>query len=301
MLKIGQHQITALTRADSTSKLPSGIEVKRVNYDDPSSLIKALQGQDALVITMATTAPSEQQTKLIEAAAAANVPWVLPNEFGVDSADVEMQKDNLLGERKTKYRDQVEKLGKSAWIGIVCSFWYEYSLGGGSSRYGFDFKNRTVTFFDDGNTRINTSTWPQTGRAVAQLLSLKVLKDDASDKSACLNDFRNKFVYVSSFNINQKEMLDSVMRVTDTTIKDWKVNHEPVKERYKSGVEELQKGNMLGFAKLLYSRAFFPDMCGNYEATKGLHNDILGLPKEDLDEYTKIAAEMAEKSDERAI
>ena len=296
MLKIGKHKITALTRADSTSKLPPGVEVKKVNYDDPSSLIEALKGQEALIITMAATAPPEQQTKLIEAAAAANVPWVLPNEFGGDPTEVEMQKDNFLGERKTKYRDQIEKLGKSSWIGIVCNFWYEFSLGGGSSRYGFDFKNRTVTFFDDGNTRINTSTWPQTGRAVAKLLSLKVLKDNANDKSACLNDFRNKFVYVSSFNISQKDMLDSVMRVTGASSKDWKVNYEPVKERYKSGVEEFQKGNMLGFAKLLYSRSFYPDRSGNYEATKGLHNDILGLPKEDLDEYTKIAVEMAEKS-----
>ena len=209
---------------------------------------------------------------------------------------MEMLKDNFIGERKTKYRDYIEQLGKSSWIGIVCNFWYEFSLAGSSSRYGFDFKTRTVTFLDDGNTRINTSTWPQTGRAVAKLLSLKVLKDDASDKSACLKDFRNKFVYVSSFNISQKDMLDSIMRVTGTSLKDWKVNYEPVKERYKSGVEEFKNGNMLGFAELLYSRSFYPDMSGNYEATKGLHNDILDLPKEDLDEYTTIAVGMAEKS-----
>ena len=178
----------------------------------------------------------------------------------------------------------------------MCSFWYEFSLGGGPERYGFDFKNRTVTFFDDGNTRINTSTWPQCGRAVANLLSLKVLPDDENDKSPCLANFRNNSVYISSFNVSQKDMLDSVMRVTGTTEKDWKVDYEDVKERYKNGMEEFKKGNMLGFAKLLYSRVFFPDGSGNYEATKGLHNDILGLPKEDLDEYTKIAVEMAEQS-----
>jgi hypothetical protein len=276
--------------------MPSGVEVKKVNYDDPSSLVEALKGQEALVITMAVTAPKEQQTKLIEAAAAANVPWVLPNEFGGDPTEVEMQKDSFIGEAKAKYRDHIEELGKSSWIGIICNFWYEFSLAGTSARYGFDFKNRTVTFFDDGNTRINTSTWPQTGRAVANLLSLKVLPDDANDKSACLNDFRNKFVYVSSFNISQKDMLDSVMRVTGTSLKDWKVSYEPVKERYKSGMEEFRNGSMVGLAKLLYSRLFYPDKSGNYEATKGLHNDLLGLPKEDLDEYTKIAVQMAEKS-----
>ena len=271
------------------------MEVKKVNYDNPSSLVDALKGQEVLIITMAVTAPKDQQTKLIEAAAAANVPWVLPNEFGGDPTAVEMQKDSLIGEGKAKYREHIEKLGKSSWIGIVCGFWYEYSLGGGSALYGFDFKNRAVTFYDDGNTCLNTSTWPQCGRAVANLLSLKVLPDDANDKSACLSDFRNKCVYVSSFNISQKDMLDSVMRVTGTSLKDWKVSYEPVQERYKAGVEELRNGSRLGFGKLLYARSFYPDKGGNYEERKGLHNDLLGLPKDNLDEYTKIAAQRAEK------
>ncbi|CAF1460713.1 unnamed protein product [Adineta ricciae] len=268
LLKIGKHQITAITREDSTNKLPSGVEIKRVNYDDPSSLVEPL--------------------KVDRRAAAANVPWILPNEFGGDPTDLEMQKDNFIGERKATYRDYIEKLGKSSWIGLVCSFWYEFSLAGSSARYGFDFKDRTVTFFDDGNTRINTSTWPQTGRAVAKLLSLKVFKDNANDKSPCLNDFRNNYVYVSSFNISQKDMLDSILRVTGASLNDCKVNYEPAKDRYKGGVEEFKKGNMLGFAKLLYSRAFYPDKNSNYEERKD-------LPKENLDEYTKIAVEMAEK------
>lgn len=296
LLKIGKHKITVITREDSISKIPSGVEVKRVNYNDPSTLVEALKGQDALIITMGVTAPPDQQTKLIDAAAAAKVPWILPNEFGGDPDELEMQKDSLIGEPKAKYREYIEKLGKSSWIGIVCSFWYEYSLAGSSARYGFDFQNRTVTFYDDGSTRINTSTWPQTGRAVAKLLSLKVLPNDANDKSPCLNDFKNQCVYVSSFNISQKDMFDSVLRVTGTSLNDWKVNYEPAKERYKAGMEEFRNGDRLGFAKLLYSRVFYPDKSGNYEERKGLHNDLLGLPKEDLDEYTKIAVEMATKS-----
>jgi hypothetical protein len=272
------------------------VEVKKVNYDDQSSLVEALQGQEVLIITMAVTAPRDQETKLIEAAAAANVPWVLPNVWGCDLTNAELAKDILIAEGQIKTRNHIEKLGKSSWIATVCSFWYEFSLAGQPERYGFDFNNRTVTFFDDGNTRINTSTWPQCGRAVANLLSLKVLPDDENDRSPYLANFRNNLVYISSFNVSQRDMLDSVMRVTGTSEKDWKVDHEDVKERYKNGTEEFRKGNMAGFAKLLYSRVFFPDGSGDYETTKGLHNDILGLPKEDLDEYTKIAVQMAEQS-----
>ena len=276
--------------------MPAGVEVKKVNYDDQASLIEALQGQEVLIITMGVMAPPDQQTKLIEAAAAANVPWVLPNEFGQDPLDAELNNDNLIGAGKAKYRDQTENLGRSSWIAFVCSFWYEFSLGGSSARYGFDFKNRSVTLFDDGNTRINTSTFLICGRAMASLLSLKILRDDETDTSPCLTDFKNKPVYISSFNLSQRDMLDSVLRVTGTSLQDWEVSHEPVKERYKFAVEDFKKGSHIGFAKALYSRAFFPDGKGNYEATRGLHNDILGLPKEDLDENTKIGIEFSNQT-----
>jgi len=294
MLKNGKHKITAITRVGSTSKMPQGVDVKKVDYNNQSSLVEALSGQDALIITMGVTAPPDQQTKLIEAAAAANVPWVIPNEFGGDGFNEEADKDTMIGPPKKKVRDYIEKLGKSSWIGIACGFWYEFSLAGGPFRYGFDFKNRSVTFFDDGTTRLNTSTWPQTGRSVANLLKLKVLPEDENDKSPCLADFRNKFVYVSSFTISQKEMFDSVLRVTGGNIHDWKVIYVPVKEYYREGVEQFQGGNRIGFAKLLYSRMFFPDLAGNFGELKGLDNDKLGLPKEDLDEFTKIAVHLVE-------
>ena len=90
-------------------------------------------------------------------------------------------------------------------------------------------------------------------------------------------------------------MLNSIMRVTGTTLKDWKIEHEPSTSRYKAGVEELQEGNILGFYKLMYTRVFYQDGSGEFEASKGLQNDVLGLPKEDMDEHTKIAVQMVQE------
>lgn len=244
---------------------------------------------------MAVTAPPEQQTKLIEAAATANVPWVLPNEWGPDGANEQLGKDILLGAKATLYRGRIEELGKSSWIGVACSFWYEYSLSGGVDTYGFDFENRTVTFIDDGKTRISTSTWPQCGRGIAGLLGLKVLPDDENDRSPCLSHFRNRFVYMSSFLVSQQDMLESVLRVTGTSIEDWKINYEPHKERYDSGMADMKKGNRSGFARLLYTRIFYPDGSGDFETSKLLNNDVLGLSKENVDEYTKVALQMAKE------
>ena len=245
---------------------------------------------------MGVRAPPDQQSKLFRAAADADVPWVLPNEWGFNVRDEGLIKDVKAGPvSKAVYNAEVEKLGKSSWIGIVCNFWYEFSLGGGPERYGFDFKNRTLTYFDDGNTKINTSTWPQCGRAVAALLSLKVLPEDENDKNPYLAQFKNSYVRISSFTVSQKDMFESVQRVTGTTEKDWKIDGEPSDKRYKRGLELIGHGNMAGFVMQMYTRVFYPDGSGNYEASLGLHNDILGLPKEDLDEYTRKAVEFSEK------
>ncbi|KAG2175443.1 hypothetical protein INT43_001090 [Umbelopsis isabellina] len=292
LLKTGKHKITAITRVDSTSTFPSGIEIKRVDYDDQMSLVEALQGQEVLIITLGIFAAPDQQTKLIRAAAAAKVPWVIPNEFGNDNANPALLKDIPVNAGKTQYREEIERLGVSSWLGICCNFWYDYSLSRGN--FAIDIKNRTVTLWDDGNTRINTSTLPQIGQAIAKLLSLKVLPDDKEDTSPCLSNYKNKFIYISSFCVSQREMLDSLKRVTNTAEQDWKVTSRPVQEVYNEGLELFQKGDFAGMIGVLYGRNFFKDNAGNYELTKGLDNEKLSLPKEDLDQYTKLAVEAAD-------
>ena len=295
MLKLGKYKVTAITRADSTSTVPEGCEIRKIDYANPATIVDALKGHDALVITMNTRAPPDYQTKLFEAAAEANVPWVLPNEYGYDILNPSLHNDIAnIGQKHKEYREHIEKLGKSSWIGVTCGFWYEYSLAHGPATFGFDIKNRTVTFIDDGNTKINTSTWRQVGRGVANLLALKVQPND-DDENPCLAHYKNQFVYVSSFKISQRDMLDSVMRVTGTKLDDWTIKHEPSPSRYKAGVEAMYKGDFAGFAQMMYSRVFYQDGSGDFETSKGLQNEVLGLPEEDLDEATKVGVQMAEK------
>lgn len=293
LLKTGKHTVTAISRIDSSTTLLDGVELKKVDYDDHSSLVEALRGQDALVVTLSAFAPPDQQAKLIQAAADAGVSWILTNEWAPDTANEALVKDVFPFQKLPEARELIAKLGKSSFIAVSTGFWYEWSLVIPAS-YGFDFKNRTVTLFDDGETKINTSTWPQVGRAVASLLSLPI-RAAGEDKDHCLENFRNSQVYVSSFLVSQKDILESVLRVTKTGIEDWKVNKEPVKERYTGGIEAMQKGDRLGFVRMMYSRVFFPDGVGNFETTKGTQNTLLNLPKEDIDEATKAAIKRSEE------
>ena len=268
--------------------MPAGVKTAEVNYDDEASLVSALQGQQFLAITLSVRAPPDTHSKIVQAAVKAGVKYIMPNMYGFDVENKSFAEENLTGANYIKYITELESLGAS-YIAMVCGFWYEWSLSLGEPWFGFDIKERKVTFFDDGNTQINVSTWQQCGRALAALLSLP-----ESGPSPAISQWKDKCLYIASFKLSQRDMLDSLHRVIGTTDKDWTITYEPTAQRYKNGITEMQKGNMTGFAKALYSRSFYPNGDGDYESSKGLANDLIRLPKEDLDEATKRAVEMVE-------
>ncbi|KAK9426343.1 putative CipA protein [Seiridium unicorne] len=290
LLKTGKHEVTAISRADSKAATLDGVKVARVDYDEPLALVDALRSQDVLIITMAVTAPRDTEGKLVKAAADAGVPFVLPNFWGPDGEKREqLGTDIMLGLRERATVKQIEDLGASAWIGMVTSFWYEMSLAGPVA-FGMDYKNRKWTFYDDGEAKINVITLPQSGKAVAALLSLPI----ESSTSPSLSKYKNKPVYTASFCVSQRDMFASVLRVSGTKPEDWQIEHEASSKRFADGKKQFEGGDVVGFAKLLYARVFYPDGSGNYEASRGLENDVLGLAKEDIDEFTKLAIQRVE-------
>ncbi|EJD48388.1 putative oxidoreductase CipA [Auricularia subglabra TFB-10046 SS5] len=294
LLATGKHTVTALTRPGSTSALPEGVRSAPVNYDDPDTLVAALEGQQFLVITLGVAAPRDTESKLIRAAAAAGVPYIMPNGYSPDPLNVAMLDDVFLGAPQAAARAEIETLGVGAWVTLGCGFWYEWSLLGGADRFGVDLEKREVTFFDDGEERITTSTWAQCGRALAALLSLKVFPEDANDNAPALDHWANKCVYIASFRVNQKHMFEVVKRVSGTADADWKVAHVKSAERYQEAKELMQKGDRHAFSRLLYTRIFFPTGEGDH-SRHGLANEVLGLPKEDIDEATKEGYRLLEQ------
>lgn len=195
----------------------------------------------------------------------------------------------MLGPVAKANRDEIERLGMQ-WITVCCGFWYDYSLAGGEARLGFDFDKRSLTVYDDGNTKNSLSTLSQVGRAVAKVLSLKELPEDENDKSLTVSGWLNKALYVKSFVISQNEIFESVKRVTGTSDADWTITHEDTKTRYANGLALVKTGNMAGFGKLLYARGFYPDDPSDCSAKA--QNELLGLPEESLDEATKSGIDM---------
>lgn len=169
---------------------------------------------------------------------------------------------------------------------MVCGFWYEWSLSLGDAWFGFDIKNKKVTMVDEGTTKIITSTWRQCGRAMAAFLSLPI-----SGSSPSISDWDNKPLYLESFLVSQRDMLDSLHRVLGDSDADWEITYRPSKERWEEGMKEMKEGGHLGFVKVMYNRNWFPNGGGDF-SHKDPVNKTFGLPKEDLDEATKRAIDL---------
>ncbi|KAI9714182.1 MAG: hypothetical protein M1828_001197 [Chrysothrix sp. TS-e1954] len=286
LLKTGKHNVTAIAREESQSIFPDGIEVRRVDLGARETVVAALRGQDALVITLSGFTPKETGDQLIHAAGEAGVPWILPNEWSPDTANEQLVKDVSMFQPKVATRKAIEELGKSSYIAVSTGFWYDWCLAIPGA-FGINFDEHTANLFDEGDTKISTSTMSQVGRAVAALLSLPVKPEGATQ--ACLERFKNQVVYVNSFSISQKEMLASVQRVSGTKEQDWGITKEPAQQRYKDGLEEVKEGKRSGFGKVMFTRVFWSDGCGDFEHSKGTLNSLLKLPVEDIDEATQAA------------
>ncbi|KAK4496715.1 hypothetical protein PRZ48_012698 [Zasmidium cellare] len=284
LLATGKHSITAITRKETTSNFPEKVITQYVEYDQPQTLVNALRGQDALIITVGFFAPKNLSSLLVRAAGDAGVPWILPSEWSPDSADDDLVKDISSLQNMPIVREEIKALGKSSYIALCCGLWYEWCLST-PVLFGIDCIGRKATLFDEGNTKINTSTLAQVGRSVAALLSLTIRSEDGP----CLEQFRDRHVYTSSFCVSQNEMLESILCVTGTERTQWAIENRPVQQYYNEGVEARKKGTVREVGRQVYSRVFFDDDAGNFEKRMGLSNDILGLPTEDIDEATRLA------------
>ncbi|KAM0326096.1 hypothetical protein ACHAQA_006689 [Verticillium albo-atrum] len=289
LLQTGKHHVTALTRPDSNSRLPNGLKIVKVNYDDEDSIAEALKGQQFLVITLAATVPEETHARIVAAASKAGVTYVMPNTFcyPVNEIDIKNRQDNVYTNNILNRIAGVERSDATPVI-MSCGFWYEWSLALGEPCFGFTIKDRKVTFFDDGRRIMTVSTWDQCGRALASLLSLP-----EAGASPSLADFKDINVLIHSFRVTQREMLESLHRVLGTTDKNWEIKYEKTAQRIEDGAREMGDGFRLGFAKWLYGSFFLSsNKASDFGGSAAVANGVLGLPKEDLDEATRRAVDM---------
>lgn len=287
----GQFLVTALNRPSSQKPLPEGLAaVKVVDQSKHDELVEAFQGHEVFIITIAPGLSLDVQKPLIDAAIQAGVKYIMPNEYGLDYTNKSLARD-IFADPGIGIRRYIEEQGhgKTDWISLSCSFWYEFCLAGSEIRFGFDLGNKALTLIDDGNTKISVTTWRQCALAIAKLFSLPI-DSEAGYTGAILTDWKNKPVFVSSFEVSQRDMFASILRVTNESESDWSITQEDSRKRYARGINLKESGDMSGIPLLVFTRVFFPN--GGGDIGHKVDNAKLGLPSEDLDEATKEALKL---------
>lgn len=124
LLSDSKASITCITRTSSTSTFPDGVTIKKGDYADPAFLESALQGQDALVLILGLTA-MDTQFAFVEAAAKADVKWIVPTEFAGDTGHDELVEKVPFLQLKREVRRKIEEAGMN-WIGLITNQWLDY-------------------------------------------------------------------------------------------------------------------------------------------------------------------------------
>ncbi|KAI0132555.1 hypothetical protein BJ170DRAFT_252980 [Xylariales sp. AK1849] len=271
----GIHTVSAITRSDSKSDFPSSVKVHRGSYDDESFLADALAGQDILILALSFAA-YEASRPLIQAAAKSGVSYIVPCEFGSDATNGPLNEEIQLMNAKKPYRDLIEELRVSSWIGVTNNPWFDFCMRVGY--LGVDVKNRKATILDSGRVKANFSTLDRVGQSLAALLSLP---EDALAKH------KNDWVYFSSFLVSQREILESALKATGTKEEDWEITSGSTLDIRNSAKAEVAKGNHMAGARALFALMFSDGFGGNY-SDKVVDYKELGLqPEESLDEELK--------------
>ncbi|KAI1206950.1 NAD(P)-binding protein [Annulohypoxylon truncatum] len=258
--------VTAFSREGSTATFPENVAVKKVDYESVESLTSSLEGQDAVVSTIATVAIGSQK-RLIDAAVAAKVKRYISSEFGVNSRVLGDAPIGKILRGKVEVLDYaIEKSKENPWFtwnGVSSGLFFDWGLRVGS--VGFNKDTKTAIIYDSGNEPFQASNLDFIGRAIAAILS-------QPEKTA------NQYLSIASFNPSQNQILKFV---EEETGEKWKVEHASTDEQEKIGLEKLSKGDFSAFSNFL-RKHIFTDGAGRAVKGEGSANGLLGLQEDDL-------------------
>ncbi|KAK1975801.1 NmrA-like family protein [Colletotrichum cereale] len=263
-------QVTGLTRQSSSATLPEGVRHLTSDFSE-ASLIETFRNQDA-VVSAVTSSQSDAlvlQKTLVDAAIAAGVKVFVPSEYGVDTADgTAPQYIPSLTDKIEVVKYLKERQGKISWTAIVTGAILDWGLkvpGFG----GLDAAARTVTIFDGGDIPFDATNLDQVGKAIAETLKRPDLT-------------RNQHVYVNSFTVTQNKVLAALEKATGDK---FAVSQGSVEELWQGGAAQLEQGQPLGILAIIAGAFYGKGGVAHFSATKGLWNERLALPQEDLNEF----------------
>jgi len=259
LLKSQLFEVTVLTRYTSAHTFPEGVKVCPVDYTSTDSLIAALQGQDALVSSVAMAAVPSQRL-LIDAAVKAGIKRIIPSEFGGDLKNTSARKLPVFAGKVDieRYLDELAIKGETSYTLVFCGPFLDLGLRQGIF---LNFAERKANIYDGGDQLISTSRLGTAGKAVRRILTHP-------------RETADRAVWVKDIDISQNQLLKLAQSLTPG--EEWQITNVSTAELEKQSMEQIKRKEVGAktMQGLLLRGTFSPD-CGNLFLH--VHNSVLGI------------------------
>jgi uncharacterized protein YbjT (DUF2867 family) len=270
-------QVTALTRKSSTHTFPASVKVAEVNYDSLESLNEAIQGHDALISTITTTA-IDQQKLLVDAAVATGVKRFIPSEFGCDLHNPKARPLPVYSQKVAieEYVEQKTKGTATSYTYIFNNIFLDWGI---THAFLIDVKNKKLELCDGGETKFTATPLPFVGKAVAAVLKHP-------------HETANRAVRIQGTILTQKKLLEIAKRVLGE--EGWEISEAKTEDLEKGSWAALKAdptnvyGWIIGFLKrAIFAEGYGGDFTGNND------NELLGLKELSEKDVEEIIREVA--------
>lgn len=216
--------VTVLTRSGSSAAVSRTSKRIEVDYSSEASILKVLQGIDALVICVTSNAV-QVQPLLFDSAVKAGVKHIIPSEYGVIQHDAKARLNPAIKpvtDLQELLQDK-EREGGFTYTIVACGAFLQWTV---NTPLVLEWEKHSVSRWDGGNEPLSSTRLQTVGSAVA-----KVLQDTASH--------RNRVVKIHETVITQNKWLELAKR-TDPFVQ-WSVVNVDSEQILAERMTELQK------------------------------------------------------------
>ncbi|KAM0189126.1 hypothetical protein ACHAPI_010144 [Fusarium lateritium] len=277
LLDKNEFHVTALVRKQRDD-LPTGAEVKVVDFDSPDALSKALIGQDALID--ATSPDPALSLRLVNAAGAAGVYRLIPAEFGSDPENPAARALPAFAAKAQAYQ-HIQKLGeegKITWTAVSNHAFLDWALR--TSFAKIDIVHKKVEYLDNGTAQFPWTLLSSVATAVVNIL----LKPEET---------KNRICYIYNAIMSTAEIVDLAKQVLGGD--GWDIQSVDKQELLNKAMAEMAAGRVT--FPVIRDMVLFSLHTPDHGITgKKDDNDLLGVSTLSREEIKKIIQEVALQS-----
>jgi hypothetical protein len=281
LIKEPTFRVTVLQRSSSKGKLPTSVQVVTIDDSYPSdALVSAFSGQDAIVNCMTSLAVSDQ-LRFVDAAVDAKVRRYVASEYGLNNNNPDARALNSVFREKGEIQDYLRSKESTGleWMAIACGMWIKWSAL--HDFLGMHIKEKRFVFWDDGNGWFSSTTEDNTALAMVNALSKK------------WDETKNRVVWLSDFAITQNMLLEAIERLSGDKFTVERVDSTQLIKEKQAAV---QAGDPYAVYSLIETGFVTGRFGGHLEKEGQVINELLALPKKDLDEVVKSALKAVDEA-----